>query len=344
MKKISIFSISGIALIVALLTSCSGGISSTPSLKTETDSLSYAMGANLYETGLNQHFMRSGLVNDTANLRRYLEYQIAQEQDETKKAQLTKEMSVKIDSTNRANNKNIAEFMRGFQEGLKAPEAQNAYLEGLSIGRQISSRMLPAVKGQLYGEKADEVNLNKDALVSGVANSVLKKKHPMENASLYMDSKMNEAQMKQQEQDRLAQEAQQKAQASSKEENEAKAKVFFEENAKKAGVKTLPSGLQYKVLTEGTGAKPKLTDAVVAHYKGMFIDGTVFESSYDRGEPATFPVNGVIKGWTEALQLMPAGSKWVLYIPHDMAYGPTGSGKIPPYTPLMFEVELISVQ
>lgn len=344
MKKVSIFSISGIALAIALLTSCSGGISSTPSLKTDTDSLSYAMGANLYETGLNQHFMRTGIVSDTANLRRYLEYQIAQEQDEAKKAQLTKEMNAKIDSTNRANNKNIAEFMRGFQEGIKAPEAQNAYLEGLSVGRQISLRMLPAVKNQLYGEKADSININKDALVSGIANSVLKKKHVMENASLYMETKMNEVQMKQQEQEKLVQEAQQKAQESSKEENEAKAKVFFEENAKKPGVKTLPSGLQYKVVTEGTGAKPKLNDAVVAHYKGMFIDGTVFESSYDHGEPVTFPVSGVIKGWTEALQLMPAGSKWILYIPHDMAYGPSGSGKIPPYSPLMFEVELISIQ
>lgn len=337
MKKITFFSISGIALITALLTSCAGGITTTPNLKTETDSLSYAMGVNLYETGLNQYLMRSGFVSDTASLKKFLEYQIDQEKDEAKKAQLTKEIGAKIDSAKRANDKNIAEFMRGFQEGLKAADAQGAYMEGLSIGRQISSHMLPSVKTQLYGEKADSIHINKDALISGVAISVLNKKQPMENASSYVENKIAEAQMKQQEQERLALE-------SIKTENEAKAKVFFEENAKKDGVKTLPNGLQYKILTKGTGAKPKLTDVVVAHYKGTLLDGTVFDSSYERGEPASFRVNEVIKGWTEALQLMPVGSKWILYIPQDLGYGANAAGSIPPYSPLVFEVELISIQ
>lgn len=330
MKKITFFSISGIALITALLTSCAGGISTTPNLKTETDTLSYAMGVNLYETELNQYLMRSGFVSDTARLKKFLEYQIDQEKDEAKKAQLTKDISAKIDSAKRANDKNIAEFMRGFQEGLKAADAQRAYMEGLSIGRQISSHMLPSVKTLLYGEKADSIHINKDALISGVAISVLNKKQLMENASSYVENKINEAQMKQQEQEKT--------------ENEAKVKVFFEENAKKDGVKTLPSGLQYKILTKGTGAKPKLTDVVVAHYKGTLLDGTVFDSSYDRGKPVSFPVNGVIKGWTEALQLMPVGSKWILYIPQDLGYGANAIGSIPPYSPLVFEVELISIQ
>ncbi len=122
------------------------------------------------------------------------------------------------------------------------------------------------------------------------------------------------------------------------------AAAFFAENGKKPGITTLPSGLQYEVITAGTGASPGLTDKVTTHYHGTLLDGTVFDSSVDRGEPATFPVNGVIKGWTEALQLMKTGDKWRLYVPSDLAYGSRGAGaKIPPFTPLIFEVELISI-
>lgn len=124
----------------------------------------------------------------------------------------------------------------------------------------------------------------------------------------------------------------------------ASARAFFEGNAKKPGVISLPSGLQYEVLTSGTGASPGLTDKVTTHYHGTLLDGTVFDSSVDRGEPASFPVNGVIKGWTEALQLMKVGDKWRLYVPSDLAYGSRGAGaKIPPFTPLIFEVELLSI-
>ena len=119
---------------------------------------------------------------------------------------------------------------------------------------------------------------------------------------------------------------------------------FLEENKTKEGVVTLESGLQYKILTKGTGAIPKLTDKVTTNYKGTLVDGTVFDSSYDRGEPATFPVNGVIKGWTEALQLMPVGSKWELYIPYNLAYGERGAGQvIGPDETLIFQIELISI-
>ena len=344
MKKIAIFSISGIVLAIALFTSCSGSIDSKPTLKNDTDSLAYAMGVNLYESSLNTFLMRSGLVNDTSSVRRYFEQQIAEEKDDAKKEELKKKMTFQIDSVNRANNKNIAEFIRGFQEGIKAPDAQDAYINGLGIGRQISARMLPGLTAQLYGEKADSIKLNKDYLLSGLANSILNKKHVMEGASMYMETKMTEVEQKQREAQMKAQEAQMKAQEAQKGEKDAAQQKFFEENAKQAGVVTLPSGLQYKVITNGTGAKPKTTDAVIVHYKGTLIDGTVFESSYDGGEPISFTVGGVIKGWTEALQLMPVGSKWILYIPYDLAYGPTGSGKIPPYTPLVFEVELIGIK
>lgn len=119
---------------------------------------------------------------------------------------------------------------------------------------------------------------------------------------------------------------------------------FLAENAKKPGVVTLPSGLQYKILEAGTGAKPKATDNVTTHYQGSLVNGTIFDSSIKRGEPITFPCNGVIKGWQEALQLMPEGSRWELYIPYDLAYGERGAGgAIPPYAALIFEVNLIKI-
>jgi FKBP-type peptidyl-prolyl cis-trans isomerase FklB len=120
---------------------------------------------------------------------------------------------------------------------------------------------------------------------------------------------------------------------------------FLAENKTKPGVVTLPDGLQYLVLKEGTGPKPTINDKVKTHYHGTLIDGTVFDSSVDRGQPISFPVGGVIKGWTEALQLMPVGSKWRLFIPSELAYGDRGAGpKIGPGAALVFEVELLAIE
>ncbi|WP_031565208.1 FKBP-type peptidyl-prolyl cis-trans isomerase [Rheinheimera texasensis] len=120
--------------------------------------------------------------------------------------------------------------------------------------------------------------------------------------------------------------------------------AFLAENAKKAGVTVTESGLQYEVLTAGSGAKPSRADKVRTHYHGTLIDGTVFDSSYNRGQPAEFPVSGVIAGWTEALQLMPVGAKYRLYIPHNLAYGERGAGgAIKPYSALIFDVELLDI-
>lgn len=120
---------------------------------------------------------------------------------------------------------------------------------------------------------------------------------------------------------------------------------YLSENAKKEGVVTLPSGLQYKVLKEGNGKSPKATDKVVCHYEGMLIDGTMFDSSIQRGEPATFPLNGVIAGWTEGLQLMKEGAKYRFFIPYQLGYGERGAGaSIPPFATLVFDVELIEVK
>jgi FKBP-type peptidyl-prolyl cis-trans isomerase FklB len=121
--------------------------------------------------------------------------------------------------------------------------------------------------------------------------------------------------------------------------------AFLSENKKKEGVKTLPSGLQYKVIKAGTGKKPKLNDTVTVNYRGTLIDGTEFDSSLRRGKPATFPVSGVIPGWTEALPLMEEGAKWQLFIPPKLAYGERGAGNlVAPNATLIFEVELISIQ
>jgi FKBP-type peptidyl-prolyl cis-trans isomerase FklB len=125
--------------------------------------------------------------------------------------------------------------------------------------------------------------------------------------------------------------------------NLAEGKAFLEENKKKEGVIVLPSGLQYKVLAEGSGNTPKAADNVTVNYKGTLINGAEFDNSYKRGQPATFKVNGVIKGWTEALQLMKEGSKWQLFIPPELGYGNRSAGPVPPNSTLIFEVELVAV-
>ncbi len=136
------------------------------------------------------------------------------------------------------------------------------------------------------------------------------------------------------------------AQSKKFEKNIKASEEFLAENAKKDGVVVLPSGLQYQILTEGTGAKPKETDTISAHYHGTLTDGTVFDSSVERGQPASFPVNGVIRGWVEALQLMAVGSKWRLFIPSDLAYGanPHPGGPIEPHMALIFDVELLEIK
>jgi FKBP-type peptidyl-prolyl cis-trans isomerase FklB len=138
---------------------------------------------------------------------------------------------------------------------------------------------------------------------------------------------------------------QQEAAQQAGEANKKQGLAFLEANKSKDGVVALPSGLQYKVLQEGTGPKPAATDQVVCNYRGTLLDGTEFDSSYKRGQPATFPVSGVIKGWTEALQLMPVGSKWQIFVPSELAYAERGAGgQIGPNATLIFEVELVSIK
>lgn len=154
------------------------------------------------------------------------------------------------------------------------------------------------------------------------------------------DAKLSDAEAQAAVQDFFSRKAEEQAKAA-----KAEGENFLAENAKKEGVKTLPSGLQYKVLREGDGRKPSATDQVECHYEGTLINGQVFDSSYRRGETATFGLNQVIKGWTEGLQLMQEGAKYRFFIPYNLAYGERGAGQsIPPYAALIFDVELIKVK
>jgi len=192
--------------------------------------------------------------------------------------------------------------------------------------------------GYQFGQnlKAQDVEINLDVYISGIRDSLGGKDSLMSQEEIrttLSDLQKRIAAVRQKE---LKEKA---------EKNLSESKAFLAENGKKEGIKTLLSGLQYKVLAEGSGKMPKAEDTVTVHYKGTLIDGREFDASYKRGQPATFKVNGVIKGWSEALQLMKEGSKWQLYIPPDLAYGERAMGpQIPPNSALIFEVELISVK
>jgi FKBP-type peptidyl-prolyl cis-trans isomerase FklB len=204
---------------------------------------------------------------------------------------------------------------------LTTDKEKDSYAVGLNIGRSLKKQpvdidtpsLLRGVKDALAGSTPLLTDAEIDAALKQLSSQVQAK----QDAEM---AKMGEANMKEGED-------------------------FLAANKTKEGVVTLPSGLQYKIVTAGTGAKPTAKDTVVCNYRGTFINGTEFDSSYKRGQPASFPVGGVIKGWTEALQLMPVGSKWQLFVPPDLAYGQRGAGgAIGPNQTLIFDVELISIK
>jgi FKBP-type peptidyl-prolyl cis-trans isomerase FklB len=182
--------------------------------------------------------------------------------------------------------------------------------------------------------KRDSIDVNVDILMKGFKDALAGKKPMLSDEEMAAAMKAFQQEMTAKQQEKI------KVQA---EKNKKDGEAFLSDNKKKEGVITLKSGLQYKVIKEGTGKMPKESDTVTTHYSGTLVDGTEFDSSYKRGEPVSFPVNGVIPGWTEALQLMKAGSKWQLFIPSDLAYGESGPGPIGPNATLIFDVELISV-
>ncbi len=186
------------------------------------------------------------------------------------------------------------------------------------------------------GMKANALDLNNEALVAGLEDG-------LSGAKPQMGDKERAETLTAFEQDLMKKETERLKELAEK--NKKEGADFLAANKTKEGVKTLPSGLQYKVLAEGNGAQPKPTDQITVNYRGTLLDGTEFDSSYKRGEPVTFPVNGVIKAWSEALPLMKTGAKWELFVPADLAYGEHGAGRaIGPNSTLIFEVELVGIK
>jgi FKBP-type peptidyl-prolyl cis-trans isomerase len=204
---------------------------------------------------------------------------------------------------------------------LKTQKDKVSYAIGLNVGKSM---------------QRDAVDIDPKILLRGMQDALSGSKPLMSEDEIKttMTALQTEVRKQQMEKMQVAAEA-----------NKKQGDEFLAANKAKEGVVTLPSGLQYKVLQQGTGPKPTATDSVVCNYRGTLVDGTEFDSSYKRGQPATFPVSQVVKGWTEALQLMPIGSKWQLFVPADLAYGPRGKPPvIGPNATLIFEIELISIQ
>ena len=226
----------------------------------------------------------------------------------------------------------MAEFIKGLNEGAnKTSKKDIAYMAGLQIGQQISKQMMKGINQELFAGDSTKT-ISKDNFMAGFIAGTLEKGGvmTMEAAQEYTRTAMETIKAKAME-EKYA-------------DNKAAGEKFLAENKTKEGVKTTESGLQYKVITEGKGEIPADTCKVKVNYKGTLIDGTEFDSSYKRNEPATFRANQVIKGWTEALTMMPVGSKWELYIPQELAYGSRESGQIKPFSTLIFEVELVGIE
>ncbi len=210
----------------------------------------------------------------------------------------------------------------GEKTSLSSKRDSVSYGIGFNIGRNLSK---------------DSIEVNYDAVVAGMKDALADSAKRMLSQNV-VDSVMRVFQSEMMEKQMATMRAQ-------GDKNKIDGEAFLAKNKTQAGVVTLPDGLQYKVIKQGTGPKPKLSQTVTVNYRGTLIDGTEFDSSYKRGEPATFPCGGLIKGWTEALQMMPVGSKWQLWIPSELAYGERGAGGvIPPNAALCFEMELLGVK
>ena len=225
-----------------------------------------------------------------------------------------------------------ADFVRGIQDGIhKANNKEKAYIAGVQIGQQVGGDMFDNINLQLFGNDSTQT-LSKDNFLAGfiaaVKNGAVVS---VEDARMYVETHTDAIKAK--------------ALEAKYGENKAAGEKFLAENKTKEGVVTTESGLQYKVIKEGKGEIPTKESSVKVNYKGTLIDGTEFDSSYKRNAPATFRADQVIKGWTEALTMMPVGSKWELYIPQELAYGSRETGGlIKPFSTLIFEVELLEIE
>jgi len=289
MKK---FTFAAVAAISAVMMFACGNGTPKASLKSDIDTVSYAIG-----------------MAQTQGLKDYLVGRMG------------------IDTTY------MDEFVKGLNEGANAGDDKKkaAYFAGIQIGQQISNQMVKGINHELFGEDSTKTISLKNFMAGFISGTTGK------NAIMTVDSAAQ-----------VAQEMMRAIKAKNMEKefgpNKEAGEKFLADNAKKEGVKVLDGGVQYKVIKEGTGAMPKDTSMVKVHYEGKTIDGKVFDSSYKRGQPADFRANQVIKGWTEALVHMPAGSIWEVYIPQELAYGERQQGAdIKPFSMLIFKIELLEV-
>ena len=289
MKK---FTFAAIAAVSAVMMYACGNGAPKASLKSDVDTVSYAIG-----------------MAQTQGLKDYLVGRLG------------------VDTTY------MDEFIKGLNEGANAGDDKKkaAYYAGIQIGQQISNQMVKGINHELFGDDSTKTISLKNFMAGFIAGTIGK------GGLMTVDS----AQAVAQEMMRVI-----KAKNMEKEfgPNKKAGEEFLAKNAKAEGVKVLDGGVQYKVIKEGTGALPKDTSLVKVHYEGKTLDGKVFDSSYKRGEPANFRANQVIKGWTEALVHMPAGSIWEVYIPQELAYGERQQGAdIKPFSMLIFKIELLEV-
>lgn len=289
MKKIILVAL--VAIAAATFMSC-GNSTPKADLKSDVDSMSYAMG-----------------MSQTQGLKDFLVGRM------------------KVDTTY------MDEFIKGLNDGANAGDDKKkaAYYAGIQIGQQISNQMIKGINTEVYGQDSTKSISLKNFMAGFVAGTTGKTgdiKMTIAQAQMIAQSKMMMIKSKNMEKQYGP--------------NKAAGEKWLATNKTKAGVKTLPSGVQYKVIKVGNGPLPKDTSTVKVNYEGRTIDGKVFDSSYKRGQPITLRANQVIKGWTEALVHMPAGSVWEVYIPQNLAYGDREQGQIKPFSTLIFKIELLS--
>ena len=278
------------ATAAAAFTAC-GNSTPTANLKSDVDSLSYAIGM-AQTNGLKEYLVdRMGV--DTAYM---------------------------------------ADFIKGLNEGANAGDNKKkaAYYAGIQIGQQISNQMVKGIEHEVFGNDSTQ-NISLKNFMAGFVSGVINKGGLMttDTAQVIAQNLMTKIKTRSMEKEYGP--------------NKAEGVKFLADNAKKEGVKTLESGVQYKVIKEGKGAIPTDSSMVKVHYEGKTIDGNVFDSSYKRGEPITLRCNQTIKGWTDAMVHMPAGSVWEVYIPQELGYGEREQGEIKPFSALIFKIELLEV-
>lgn len=288
MKKLTF--VATLAIAAATMTSC-GNSTPKADLKTDVDSMSYAMGYSQTQ-GLKE-FMTGRMNVDTT----YMD-----------------------------------EFVKGVNDGANAGDdkKKSAYYAGIQIGQQISNMMIKGINHEVFGSDSTKTISMKNFMAGFIAGTTGKKGlMTMAQAQQLSQAKMTAIKAKNMEKQYGT--------------NKVAGDKFLAANKTKAGVKTLPSGVQYKVIKEGNGPMPSDTSMVKVQYEGKTIDGKVFDSSYKRGQPVDLRANQVIKGWTEVLVHMPVGSVWEVYIPQNLAYGEREQGQIKPFSALIFKIELVSV-